>query len=138
VTATREQELLEMFNSKSRIGALFGMKLSYAEDGSAVVSLPYNPNLDHSFGAVHGGVYATMLDVAGWFAAASKHETGTLLVTSQLSVNFLRPVVKSSLKAVGRVIHAGKRQNTAQMDLFDAAGHLVGHATGTFVMVEKR
>jgi uncharacterized protein (TIGR00369 family) len=133
----REEELLNMFHARAPISRYFGMKLSFTEDGSAVVDLPYNPNLDHALGGVHGGVYATMLDTAGWFAVALARTDPSLVVTSEITVRYLEPVEKMSLRAVGKVIRRGKRQDVAEMHLLDEEGSLVGHATGAFMILPK-
>jgi uncharacterized protein (TIGR00369 family) len=131
----RLDELTRLFNERAPIARTFGMRLSFDADGRAVVDLPHNPDLDHALGGVHGGVYATMLDVAGWFAAAAAHDVDCWLATSELSVHFLRPAERTSLRAVGRVIKRGRRQDVAEMHLYDGEGRLVGHAVGTFVVL---
>ena len=129
------QQLLHTFNEVAPIAATFGMSLSYNEQGQAVVDLPYNPGLDHAQGGVHGGVYATMLDTAGWFTAAAAHDVGCWLATSEMSIHLLLPVERAPLRAVGRLIKRGKRQDVAEMHLYDGDGRLVGHATGTFILL---
>jgi uncharacterized protein (TIGR00369 family) len=131
----RLDELTRLFNERAPIARTFGMRLSFDADGRAVVDLPHNPDLDHALSGVHGGVYATMLDVAGWFAAAAAHDVDCWLATSELSVHFLRPAERTSLRAVGRVIKRGRRQDVAEMHLYDGEGRLVGHAVGTFVVL---
>jgi len=84
---------------------------------------------------VHGGVYATLLDTAGWFTAAAAHETDSWIATAEMSVHFLLPVRASALRAVGRLIKTGRRQDVAEMRLYDGDGNLVGHATGTFIIL---
>ena len=131
----RIKEFVRIFNHKAPIARLFGMKLSYTEDGSAVIDLPYNSDLDHNQGGVHGGVYATLLDCAGWFTAAAAHEPSCWLATSEITVRYLEPVSGLSLRAVGRMIKRGKRQDVVEMHLYDEKGSLVGHATGTFIVL---
>jgi uncharacterized protein (TIGR00369 family) len=135
--AKRFDELTRLFNEGAPIARYFGMRLSFTDDGSAVVDLPHNRDLDHALGGVHGGVYATMLDVAGWFAAVAAHDGSYWLATSELSVHFLRPAECTSLRAVGRLIKRGRRQDVAEMHLYDGRGHLVGHAVGTFVALSN-
>ena len=81
----RFKELVRLFNEKAPIARYLGMRLSYTGEGNAVVVLPYNPNLDHALNGIHGGVYATMLDCAGWFTAAAAHETPCWIATSEIS-----------------------------------------------------
>lgn len=131
----RINELLHTFNQVAPIARTFGMSLSYDDQGQATVDLPYNPALDHALDGIHGGVYATMLDTAGWFTAAAAHDADCWLATAELSIHFLAPVQRTSLRAVGRLIKQGKRQDVAEMHLYDGGGRLVGHATGTFVLL---
>jgi uncharacterized protein (TIGR00369 family) len=131
----RTEQLVDMFNNRAPIAGTFGMTLSYNEQGQAVVDLPYNPGLDHALGGVHGGVYATLLDTAGWFTAAAAHDESYWLATSEMSLHLLLPVERASLRAVGRLIKRGKRQDVAEMRLYDGDGRLVGHATGTFILL---
>jgi uncharacterized protein (TIGR00369 family) len=131
----RIEELLHMFNKVAPIARYFGMKLSYTDEGYAIVDLPYNPDLDHALGGVHGGVYATLLDTAGWFTAAAAHDDSCWLATAEMSIHFLAPVTTTSLRATGRLLKHGKRQDVAEMYLYDAEKRLVGHATGTFVVL---
>jgi uncharacterized protein (TIGR00369 family) len=135
MVAKRIEELLHMFNEVAPIARTLGMKLSYNDQAQAIVDLPYNPGLDHALGGVHGGVYATLLDTAGWFTAAVAHDFDCWLATSEMSVHFLAPVERTALRGVGRLIKHGKRQDVAEMHLYDGEGRLVGHATGTFIVL---
>lgn len=129
------QGLLQMFNEVAPIAQTFGMRLSYDEQGQAIIDLPYNPGLDHALGGVHGGVYATMLDSAGWFTAAAAHNGDYWLATAEMSIHFLLPAKGTALRAEGRLIKAGKRQDVVEMHLYDGESRLVGHATGTFIIL---
>lgn len=128
-------KLLHLFNEKAPLANYLGMQLSFSKDGNAQIDLPYNPHLNHALGAIHGGVYATMLDNAGWFTAAAKLEKLSWVATSDLSVRFLESVKQTSLKANGQIIKKGKRLIITEMHLFDSKEKLVGHATGTYVIL---
>ena len=135
--AERIEELVQLFNEKASIARYLGMKLSYTDKGNAVVDLPYNPGLDHALGGIHGGVYATMLDSAGWFTAAATHDMSCWVATSEISIHFLLPAEGTSLRAVGRLVKPGKRQDVAEMHLYDGQDRLVGHAVGTFILLSN-
>jgi uncharacterized protein (TIGR00369 family) len=130
-----QKQLMDVFNHSARIAKTFGMTLSYTEEGNAVFDMPYNPNFDHALDGIHGGVYATMIDNAGWFTSAAAQETGCWVATSELSIRFLEPAQKTSLRSVGKLIKKGKRLDIAQMHLYDGNGRLVGHGTGTFIVL---
>lgn len=131
----RRAELLRLFNECAPIGRTLGMRLAFTDDDRAVVTLPYNPGLDHALGGIHGGVYATLLDTAGWFTAAAAHRESTWIATAEMSIHFLKPSKGTDLRAEGRLIKRGKRQDVVEMHLFDGAGELVGHGTGTMMVL---
>ncbi len=131
----RIDELLRMFNEVAPIACTFGMRLSFDDEGQAIVDLPYNPGLDHALGGIHGGVYATLLDSAGWFTSAAAHDVDCWIATSEMSMHLLLPAAGTALRAVGRLIKTGKRQDVAEMRLYDGEGRLIAHATGTFVIL---
>ena len=137
INPERVKELIKMFNDSVTIAGYLGMKLSFTDAGNAVVELPYNPKLNHARGGIHGGVYATLLDSAGALTAAASHDSSCWLATSEMSVHFLLPAECTSLRATGRIIKPGRRQDIVEMELHDGEGRLVGHATGTFVVLPK-
>lgn len=129
------QRLMDLFNHKAPIAQTFGMRLSYTQEGSAVFDMPYNPNFDHALEGIHGGVYATLLDNAGWFTSAAAQETGCWVATSDLSIRLLEAAQKTSLRSIGKLIKKGKRLDVVEMSLYDGKGRLVGHGTGTFIVL---
>ncbi len=132
MSSTRQRELLDLFGSGRR-PVFFGMTLSFDERGHAHVDLPYNPNLDHPYG-IHGGVLATLLDTAGWFAVAAQSRS-ILLTTSELSTHFLNPALECDLHAEGWVVKTGKRISVAEMRVSKSNGDVIAIGTGTFVVI---
>ncbi|NOZ00268.1 MAG: PaaI family thioesterase [Deltaproteobacteria bacterium] len=126
----RREELTRLFNDRAPIGRAFGMTLSYFEDGSACLDQPYNPDLDHALGGIHGGVIATLLDNAGWFAAAPFY--ANWIATVELQVRLHEPVSRCRLVARGRLVRAGSRISVAEMEVRTAEDLLVASGTGTF------
>lgn len=133
----RKESLLHLFNDVARIAKTFGMRLAFDEQDRAVLTLPYNPGLDHALDGIHGGIIATMLDNAGWFTSAITHEGEGWVATTEMSFHLLRPAARTKLTATGEIIRQGKRQDVVQMWCRDEQGNLVAHGTGTFVLLEK-
>ena len=127
--------LLRLFNEKAPIARHLGMRLSFTDGCNAVVDLAYSPDLDHAMGGVHGGIYAAVLDSAGWFTSAVVRDELCWVATSELSIHFLEPAQCTSLRAVGRLIKSGRRQDIVEVHLYDGQDRLIGHAVGTFVVL---
>ena len=128
----RQRELLELFGT-GRIRKYFGMTLSFDAQGHAHVDLPYNPNLDQPCG-VHGGIVATLLDTAGWFAVAAQSRT-ILITTGEFNVHFLSPAMECDLHAEGWLVKGGKRVSIAEMRVSKLDGEVAAIGTGTFVVL---
>ena len=84
---------------------------------------------------IYGGIVASILDSAGWYAAAAQNE-GVWTATSEFSVHLLQPVQKTDLEAEGWVVKSGKRLCITEMRARTSAGELVAVATGTYVVLE--
>ena len=123
------RNLIEFFHG-SPIAKLFGMRLSYDENFQATLDLPYNQNLNHALGAVHGGVIATMIDNAGWFTAAVHYKTW--IATTEFNIKLLEPVEKSALRSHGELVRAGKKLAVARMKVGSEDGRLIAIGSGTF------
>lgn len=134
-TDARLTELLTMYEQHAGIARTFGMSLAFDDQRQAIVTLPYNPGLDHGLGGVHGGVYMTLLDTAAWFTSAAAHAESVWVATSEITVHLLKPVIRRDLHAVGSLIQTGSRLDIAEARLFDDEQRLVGHAVGTFVVL---
>ena len=92
----------------------------------------YNP-----LSCVHGGYIATLLDSAMGCAIHSKLEAGQFYTTLEFKVNFVRPVLETTgeVRAIGTLLHLGKRSATSEAKLVDAAGKVYAHATTTCLIL---
>ena len=117
------------------IAKSFGMKIHYDEDHRAIFTLPYNKGFDHALGGIHGGVFATMLDNAGWFTAAVHYETW--IATVELTTRLLEPVRGQDLIAIGKPVRTSKRLAVTEMDIRTGAGKLVATGGATFAVTSE-
>ena len=127
--AQRQKQLIDLF-SKDPINQTYGMQLSFDEENRAVLDLPHNPYLDHALGAIHGGVFATLLDTVGWFAAAVQYEHW--VVTVEFQTRLLEQVKKKPLRATGWLVRRGHTVAIGQMEVRTNQGQLVATGSGTF------
>lgn len=128
------QNLCNLFNG-APIKKSLNISIHYTEDGRAVFDLPRNPALDHALNDVHGGIIALMLDNAGWFTVAAHYQVW--VVTVEFQVRLLEPANQEPLRSIGKIIRAGERMATAEMQVFGSNNRLVALGQGTFVKTSK-
>jgi len=92
----------------------------------------YNP-----IGVVHGGIAMTLLDSAMGCAVQTRMPAGGGYTTLEAKTNLVRAVTADTgaLRAVGKVVHVGKRVATAEARLEDREGKLYAHATSTCIVL---
>ena len=119
--------------------AHLGFSMEKFENGTS--ELHYSPRPEHhnSFDIPHGGALMTLLDVVMATAARSvDSEMG--VVTIEMKTSFIRPATtkgNESLVAKGLLIHRTKAMAFTEGKVYDAAGQLCAHATGTFKYVKR-
>ena len=114
---------------------LLGFELRRMDGGEAEIA--FNPAADHlnSFDVVHGGASMTLLDVVMAHAARSvQPDMGC--VTIEMKTSFMR-AAQGPLRATGRLLHRTATMAFTEGQVFNAAGQLCCHATGTFKFVPR-
>ena len=119
---------------QSRIAQTMQMQLRYDEAARAVVQFDYRSDYDHIFHDVHGGVIATLIDNAGWFAAAAWYPTW--IVTVEMQVRLLEPAGCTGIRGVGEVVRTGGRIAVTTMSVLSDDDRLVAMGSGTFAVTK--
>lgn len=101
------------------------------------VTMPLGEQVRGAVAPIHGGVVATLVDVA--CAAALDHSsydpTVAVPVSTDLSVKFFRQPKESPLVAEATVVHRGSRLMVAECVITDALGRQVARGSGTYMVV---
>jgi uncharacterized protein (TIGR00369 family) len=115
---------------------LSGLVVEDAAEGATSWSIPASPWWQTAAGVFPGGALAFVADAALAGAVYTKVPSGTMLVSSDLSINFLASAWPSSerLVATGTVIDVGRRQGLSEARVEDAHGTLLAHATSRCVL----
>src|SRR6185503_7639299 len=87
---------------------LLGIELEKVTPGEATLTLAIRPELTQNHGVVHGGAIASLLDTATAFAILTLLEPEEQVTTVDLSISYLRPAVKGTLRATARVLRQGR------------------------------
>ncbi|HXJ63699.1 MAG TPA: PaaI family thioesterase [Actinomycetota bacterium] len=110
---------------------LTGLRPVDAGPGSSTFSMPASPWWQTPAGLFSAGTMAFVADAPLGTAIATSLPPGRLLVTSDLSMNYLRPASTRSGELIGRanLIHTGARVALSEIRVEDAAGRLLAHGT---------
>jgi len=128
----RAQQIIEA----QPFSQLIGAEIEVFEAGEAVISLALDEKLTQHMGFAHGGVLATLADMALTFAGGSV--LGNVL-TSELKINYLRPGMGDRLVARAKVIGHGRKQAVTRCEIFgvkDGEEKLCAAAQGTIVAID--
>ena len=115
-----------------------GIRLLEMTREHALVCLEKRPELLNSWGATHGGVIMTMLDLVMSWAVRGHYEVIGGVLTVDLSVGFMRASQGDRIFAKGRVLHGGKSTAFCEGEARDEQDHLLAKAIGTFKLLPEK
>ena len=101
-----------------------GARLLRVEPGLCELALPYSDKVTQQQGGFHGGAIGALADIAAGYAALTQAPEGMEVTSVEYKINFLAAFQGGELRAVGRVVKAGRRIIVATADVvhMDAAG----------------
>jgi uncharacterized protein (TIGR00369 family) len=112
---------------------LIGIELEDIDSGTATLAVNVRKELMQNQGVVHGGAIAALIDTATAFAIISLLPPREKVTTVNLAISYLRPATEGRLKAVAKVVRAGRRLFVVSADVFDKEGTLITTALSTYV-----
>ena len=115
-----------------------GVQLVEMTKEHAVVSLKKRPELLNSWGATHGGVIMTMLDLVMSWAVRGHYGVVGGVLTVDLSVGFMKGSFGDKVTAEGKVLHGGKSTAFCEAEARDDKGALLAKAIGTFKLLAEK
>ncbi len=117
---------------------LMGMRLEAIDMDSATIVLDIDERHFQPFGIVHGGVLATLIDTATFWAAFLRLPPDAGLVNIDLKLNYLQPANAGRLTATGRCIRPGRTLSYTEAHVRDERGDLLAHGTSTLMALPDR
>ena len=112
---------------------LLGLELEDIASGTATLAVNIRKELTQNEGVVHGGAIASLIDTATAFAIISLLPPGEKVTTVDLGISYLRPAIGGRLKAVAKVVRAGRRLFVVSAEVFDKDGRLATTALSTYI-----
>jgi uncharacterized protein (TIGR00369 family) len=95
----------------------------------------------NSNGVLHGGVIASIADEAAWYAMIHIYKGERAATTTELKVNYLRPVspvTGKKMRARAYSLRAGKTLFVARVDLFDGQKRLSAVSVVTYMLLDSK
>jgi len=96
-----------------------GATLESVESGAVVISCAFDERLTQQHGLLHGGLLASLVDVACGYAALSVMPADREVLTVEFKINFLKPAKADRVIAVGHVVQAGRTLTVCEGSVFD-------------------
>ncbi|HKB72446.1 MAG TPA: PaaI family thioesterase [Thermoanaerobaculia bacterium] len=131
-------DLKERLSERLRNHPIAAMLHPTIEDLSldgCVLRMPFRPEVSNGYGAVHGGVLATLADSAMAFALSTNFDGEMGFATADLTIHYFKRA-RTDVTARARVVKKGKRINVGIIDLYDTGGDLVATVLTSFLLTD--
>jgi len=116
----------------------FDLEVVSAEAGRATLRFPFRREFTQYQGAVQGGVVVAYADAAMAVAIAGLIEEGRDFVTTDLTVQYVKPVTGGTIVVRGEVEHRGKTLIRGRAVVEVEGAGPVAFCTATFMIVDPR
>jgi uncharacterized protein (TIGR00369 family) len=117
---------------------LLGMRLAAIGFDTCRIELDLDERHMQPFGIVHGGVLATLVDTATFWAGYLRLPQGTGLVNVDLKLNYLKAVTAGTLRTEGTCVRAGRQISVTEATVYDASGEKIAHGLSTLMALPGR
>lgn len=131
----RRRELIERFNevNRPRFGGHLGYRLVDARQGWARLEVESRTELLNPSGVMHGGASFGLADSAVAAALLTIYGPGNALLTIEMKINYLEPIVSGTVVAEASVLRSSRRSAYAEVDVW-AGGKLAARASTTYMI----
>lgn len=102
--------------------------------GYSLVELEIGKEHLNPFGGLHGGVYASIIDTAAYWAVYCEIDEGSGLISIDLNVDFLAAAKAGKIVIKGTRIKVGKTMCLSEAAAFDSTGKCLTHGTSKMMV----
>jgi uncharacterized protein (TIGR00369 family) len=104
--------------------------------GESYLEIPVQEKHLQPFGMVHGGVFASLVDAAAFWAVYTQVPEDIGMTTVELKLNYLAPLTTGRMIAKGRSIRVGKTLCLGEASINNEEGLLLVHGTSTMMLLK--
>ncbi len=131
------RELIHIVNT-SPYPSHMAMRLAAIDFDMADIELETGHFHHQPYGIVHGGVLATLIDTATFWAAFMRIPEDAGFVNIDLKLNYFKPVINDRLRAEGRAIRSGKLISYSEARILTVNNELIAHGTSTLMTLPRK
>jgi len=102
--------------------------------GYSIVELDMGQQHLNPFGGVHGGVYASIIDTATYWATYCELDEDVGMISIDLKIDYLSPIRDGIIITKGRSIKIGKSMCLAEATALDKDGKWLAHGTSKMMV----
>jgi uncharacterized protein (TIGR00369 family) len=135
---TADARVRESF-AKQTIMATIGATVASVKKGEVEIVLPFSDKILQQHGFIHAGPIATIADSACGYAALSVMPNDAAVLTTEFKIHLLSPAKGERIRAVGRVVRAGRKLVITMGEVFaeeGGASKQVALITASMMVVE--
>jgi uncharacterized protein (TIGR00369 family) len=119
--------------------ATLGAEIAAVRTGEVEIVLPFSDRILQQHEFIHAGAVATIADSACGYAALSVMPRDAAVLTTEFKINLLAPAKGERIRAIGRVIHNGKKLVITLGEVFAEEGGTrkqIALITATMMVIE--
>lgn len=120
--------------SKARFNNLLGIQVTRIHRDGVTVECAIREDFANMHGTLHGGVTATLVDVAGGLATIARYG-GAPATTVEMKLNYFLPIGGKKVRARSKILRAGKTLCVSQVEVFGDGGKLAAAALITYMIL---
>lgn len=127
-------EALITISNQSPYYRLLSMRVQDIGVGFSGIEIDIGQKHLNPFGGLHGGVYASMIDTAAYWAVYCELDEHVGYISLDLKVDFLAPADSGRLVVKGHRIKIGKTICLAEATAFDQNGRCLAHGVSKMMV----
>jgi uncharacterized protein (TIGR00369 family) len=130
---TREAILARFNDGNPSFPGFLGYRAVEVRQGYARFEVDNREQLSNIAGIMHGGASFGLADTAVAAALVAIYGSGSSLLTVEMKINYLEPILPGLVTAEAYVLRSSRRSAYAEVDIW-AGGKLAARATTTYMI----
>ncbi len=129
-------EAVEKYVNTCPFFSLLSMQIRGLSWGESQLEILVQEKHLQPFGMVHGGVFASLIDAAAFWAVYTQVPDELGMTTVELKLNYLAPLSTGRMLARGKSLRVGKTLCLGEASILNEESTLLAHGTSTMMILK--